>query len=51
MLLFLVSFCFNFFFTSPLDNENVSLRHALAIPTGVPIEIIPLIADKTVKEL
>ena len=55
-LLFLV--VFNIFFTSPVDNENVRLRIALAIPTGVPItvandatEILSLAADKSVKDL
>ena len=44
----------NSFFTSPVDNENVRLRLALAIPAGVPItvandgiETVPLVADKT----
>ena len=46
------------FFTSPVDNENVGLRLALAIPTCVPItvandarETLPLVADKTIKNL
>ena len=46
------------FFTSPVDNENVRLRLALAIPTGVPvnvandaIEMLPLVTDKTIKDL
>ena len=49
---------FNSFFTIPVDNENIRLRLALAIPTGVPItvanyaiEILPLVADKTIKDL
>ena len=44
-------------FTSPVDNENLRLRLALAIPTGVPItalneaiEMLPLVADKTIKD-
>ena len=55
MLLFLV---FNSFFTSPADNENVRLRLALSISTSIPItvandaiEMIPLVADKTIKDL
>ena len=51
-------FLFNNFFTSPVDNENVRLRLALSIPTGVPItvrndaiEMLPLVADKTHKGL
>ena len=59
MLLFFLSLViFNNFFTSPVDNENVRLRLALAIPTGVPItvandaiEMLPLVADKTIKDL
>ena len=58
MLLFLFLVVFNNFFTSPVDNENVRLRLALAIPTGVPItaandaiEMLPLVADKTIKNL
>ena len=54
--LFLV--VFNNFFTSPEDNENVRLRLALAIPTGVPItvendaiETLPLTAYKAIKNL
>ena len=39
MLLFLFLIIFNNFFTSPVDNENVILRLALAIPTGVPITV------------
>ena len=45
-------------FHSPADNENVRLRLELAIPIGVPItaandaiEILPLAADKTIKDL
>ena len=54
--MFLVAF--NNIFTSPVDNENVRLRLALAIPSGVPItaandaiEMLPLVADKTIKVL
>ena len=59
MLLFFIS-CFfkKFFFASHVDNENVRLRLALAIPTGVPItaanyaiKMLPLVADKTIKDL
>ena len=49
---------FNNFFTIPVEVENVRLRLALAIPTGVPItvandaiEMLPLAADKTIKDL
>ena len=55
---FLFRVVFNSCFTNPVDNENVRLRLALAIPTGVPItaaieatEILPLVADKTIKDL
>ena len=58
MLLFLFLVVFNIFFTSPVDIENVRLRLSLAIPTGVPItvandtiEMLPLVADKTIKSL
>ena len=34
---FLFLLVFNNFFTSPVENENVRLRLALAIATGVPI--------------
>ena len=49
---------FLLFLISPVDNENVRLRHALAIPTGVPItvandaiEMLPHFADKTIRDL
>ena len=55
---FLFLVVFNNFFTIPVDNENVRLRLALPIPTGVPItvandaiETLPLVADKTIKDL
>ena len=58
---FLFRLVFNNFFTIPEDNEDlqdVRLRLALAIPTGVPItdandaiEMLPLVADKTIKDL
>ena len=45
------------FFTRSVDNENLRLRLALAIPTGIPItvandaiEMLPLVADKTIKK-
>ena len=48
----------NNFFASPVDNENARLRLALAIPIGVlitaandVIEMLPLVADKTIKDL
>ena len=41
-----------------VDIENARLRLALAIPTGAPItfanysiEMLPLVADKTIKDL
>ena len=57
--LFLVVFsCYYFFLLSPVDNEHARLRLGLAISTGVPItvandaiEMIPLVADKTIKDL
>ena len=63
---FLFLVVFNNFFTSPVDNKNVRLRHALAIPTGVPITVAndviekinniinlyySFVADKTIKDL
>ena len=58
MFLSLFLVVFNHFFTSAVDNENVRLRLALIIPTGVPItlandavEMLPLVAKKTIKEL
>ena len=49
---------FNNFFTSSVDNENVRLRLALAIPTRVQItvsndaiEMLPLVSEKTIKDL
>ena len=53
-------FCvaFNNFFTIPVDNKNARLKLELAIPTGAPItvandviEMLPLVADKTIKDL
>ena len=55
---FLFRVVFNSFFTIPVNNENVRLILPLAISTGVPItvandaiEILPLVADKTIKDL
>ena len=55
-LLFLV--LFNNLFTSLVDDENVRLSLALAVPAGVPItvandaiEMLPLVADKTIRDL
>ena len=52
-VLFLITF-----FTIPIVIENAKLRLALAIPTGTPvtvaneaIETLPLITDKTIKDL
>ena len=36
---FLFLLAFNNFFTSPVDNQNVRLRLALAIPTDFPITV------------
>ena len=54
--LFLVAF--NNFFTSPVHNENVRVRRALVIPTGVPItvandaiETLLIVADRIIKDL
>ena len=45
-------------FTIPVDIENARLKLALAIPTGASIiaandarEMLPLVADKTIKDL
>ena len=52
---FLFLVVFDYFFASPVDNEHARLRLALTIPTGVPItckdaiEMLPLVADKTIK--
>ena len=42
----------------PVDIENARLKLALAIPTGAPvtagndaIEMLPLVTDKTIKDL
>ena len=58
MLLFLFLVAFNNFFTSPVHNENARLRIALVTPTGIPItvakdviEALPLVTDKTIKDL
>ena len=58
MLFLFIPCCFNSFFTVPVEIESVRLRLALAIPTGVPrtvandtIEMLPLVADKTIKDL
>ena len=58
MFLFFFLVPFNNFFTSPVHNENARLRLALVIPTGIPItvvndaiEMLPLVADKTIKDL
>ena len=55
---FLFHVVFNSCFTIPVEIENVRLRLALAIPTGVPvtvandaIEMLPLITNKTIKDL
>ena len=52
-VLFLITF-----FTIPMVIESAKLRLALAVPTGTPvtvaneaIETLPLITDKTIKDL
>ena len=47
-----------FFFTTAVVIENAKLKFALAIPAGAPItvkndamEMLPLVADKTIKDL
>ena len=53
---FLFCVIFNSFFTIPVEIENSRLKHALAIHTVAPvtvandvIEMLPLVADKTIK--
>ena len=55
---FLFRVNFNNFFTIPVEMKNTRLKLALAIPTGAPmkvandaIEMLPLVADKTNKDL
>ena len=55
---FLFYAVFNNFYIIPVVNENAKLKLALAIPTGAPItvanqtiELLPLVADKTIKDL
>ena len=56
MLFFLFLVVLTFCFTSSVDNENVSLRVALAILTGIPItvandaiEMLPLLQIKQLR--
>ena len=58
MFLFLSRVAFNNFFTNPIHNENIRLKLALVIPTGVPIAVAndaietpPLVIDKTINDL
>ena len=58
MFVFLFLVAFNNFFTSPAHNENARLRLTLFIPTGISItvpndaiETLPLVTDKTIKDL
>ena len=60
LLCFFFLFClvFNKFFRIPVVIENVKLKLALAIATGAPItvvnetiEMLPLVEDKTIKDL
>ena len=60
LLCFFFLFCvvFNNFFTIPVETENARLKLALAFPAGTPvtvandpIEMLPLAADKTIKDL
>ena len=46
------------FFTIPVESENARLQLKLAVPTGASItvpndeaEMLPLVADKTIKDL
>ena len=55
---FLFGLVFSNFPTIPVDNGNARLDLAFAIPTGAPItiandsiEMLPLVADKTIKDL
>ena len=55
---FLFLVVFNNFFTIPVDIENARLKLALAIPASAPItvaneaiEMLPFVADKTIKDL
>ena len=57
MLFFSLRVVRNNFFIILVENENAILKLALAIPTGAPItvandviEILPLVADKTIKD-
>ena len=56
--LFFFRVVFNYFFAIPVEIENARLKLALAILTGSPItvtndaiEMLPLVADKTITEL
>ena len=56
--LFLFCVFLNNFFTIPAEIGNARLKLALAIPTGAPvtvpnnaIEMLPLVRDKTIKDL
>ena len=56
--LFFFRVVFNYFFAIPVEIENARLKLALAILTGTPItvandaiEMLPLVADKTITEL
>ena len=58
MLPFLYLVVFNNSFSNSVGNENVRVRLALSILTSVPItlandaiEILPIVADKTMKDL
>ena len=57
LFFFLFRITFNNFFTIPAEIENARLKLALSIPTGAPItvangviEMLPLVADKTIKD-
>ena len=58
MVFLFISVVFNNFFTILVDIENARLKLALAIHTGASItvaddaiEMLPLVADKTIKDL
>ena len=58
MVFLFILVVFNNFFTILMDIENARVKLALAIPTGAAITVaddaiamLPLVADKTIKDL
>ena len=58
MFFYVISCCFQQFFTIPAEIKNTRLKLALDIPTGASItvanygiEMLPLLADKIIKNL